>query len=218
MIIQKLKQLLPEYILRGCIEARKNHLESQLLKTGQKNAREIIQQNQPILLEIGAGSKKGTNGWVTLDVCMDCDIYWDLLMPLPFPDNSVTKIYSSHVLEHFFYPDLLKLLGECYRILKPDGVFSICVPNASMYMKGYLSEEEFKLKDIYKPAYFINTKIDYVNYIAYMGGHHRYMFDEQNLLAVLEKANFKEVRHRNFEPGLDREERDWESIYAEGKK
>lgn len=218
MIKKTLKKLLPDHGLKGLREARKSQLENQLLKTGEKKAREIIKQKQPILLEIGSGSKKGTNGWTTLDICTDCDIYWDLLLPFPFPDNSVTKIYSSHVLEHFFYPDLMKLLNECYRILEPDGVFSVCVPNANMYIKGYLGVEEFKPKDIYEPAYFSDTKIDNVNYIAYMDGHHRYMFDEQNLLAVLEKADFKEVRHRNFEPGLDRQERDWESIYAEGKK
>jgi predicted SAM-dependent methyltransferase len=218
MIRQKLKQVLPEYLLKGWREARKNQVESRLLRTGAKNARVIINENQTIFLEIGSGSKKGTNGWTTLDICMDCDIYWDLLLPLPFPDNSVTKIYSSHVLEHFSFPDLMKLLSECYRILKFGGIFSVCVPNASIYMKAYWSTEEFKPKDIYEPAYFFNTKIDYVNYIAYMDGHHRYMFDEQNLLAVLEKADFKEVHHRNFETGLDREERDWESIYAEGKK
>jgi predicted SAM-dependent methyltransferase len=218
MIRQKLKQVLPEYVLKGWREARKNQIESRLLKTGAKNARKIINEKKSIFLEIGSGSKKGTDGWTTLDVCTDCDIYWDLLLPLPFPDNSVTKIYSSHVLEHFFYPDLMRLLAECYRILEPDGVFSVCVPNANMYIKGYLSVEEFKPKDIFEPAYFSNTKIDNVNYIAYMDGHHRYMFDQQNLLAVLEKADFKEVRHRNFEPVLDRQERDWESIYAEGKK
>ena len=218
MIKQNLKKLLHAYLLKGLREAQNSQLEDQLLKKGKKKAREIIKQKQPILLEIGSGSKKGTNGWTTLDVCSDCYIYWDLLLPLPFPDNSVTKIYSSHVLEHFFCPDLMKLLNECHRILEPKGVFSVCVPNANMYIKGYLSAEEFKPKEIYKPAYFSNSKIDHVNYIAYMDGHHRYMFDEQNLLAVLEKANFKEVRHRNFETGLDREERDWESIYAEGKK
>jgi predicted SAM-dependent methyltransferase len=218
MIKQALKKALPKYVLKGWSEARKNQLENQLLRAGQKKAKEIIHKSQPIFLEIGSGPKQGTKGWTTLDVCVDCDIYWDLLLPLPFPDNSVTQIYSSHVLEHFYFPDLMKLLSECYRILQSDGVLSICVPNASLYIKGYLSAEKFEPKNIYEPAYFSNTKIDYVNYIAYMGGEHRYMFDEENLLAVLKKSGFKEVRRRNFEAELDMEERDWESIYAEGKK
>ena len=112
----------------------------------------------------------------------------------------------------------MKLLAECHRILKPHGIFSVCVPDASLYIKGYGSVEEFTPQNVYEPAFCINTRIDFVNYIAYMGGHHRYMFDRDNLLAILRKAGFKEVRARQFESAIDMVERDWESIYAEAEK
>jgi hypothetical protein len=35
--------------------------------------------------------------------------------------------------------------------------------------------------------------MDRLNYIAYMDGHHRYMFDEENLLRVLVQAGFADV-------------------------
>lgn len=210
-----LKKVLPDYTVE---EWQKVRAKNQSLKKGAEKAEKIIQHQQEVLLEIGSGDKKGINGWTTLDICGKCDIYWDLLLPFPLPDNSVTKIYSSHVLEHFYYRDIKRLLAECHRILKPNGVFSVCVPDASIYINAYLSEEEFKPKDVYNPAFCINTRIDFINYMAYMDGHHRYLFDRENLLAILKKVGFKGVRTRKFDPEIDMAERDWESIYAEGNK
>jgi hypothetical protein len=44
------------------------------------------------------------------------------------------------------------------------------------------------------------------------------MFDEANLLKVLESAGFRNARPREFDPALDMESRDYESIYAEAEK
>jgi len=51
-----------------------------------------------------------------------------------------------------------------------------------------------------------------------MDGHHRHMFDSKNLIAILEKVSFKNVKLRDFDPSLDKPERDYESIYAEATK
>jgi predicted SAM-dependent methyltransferase len=218
MIKNVVKKLFPDYAVKAVQEARSQRAKNALLKNSAERATAIVLQQQDILLELGAGYRKGANGWTTIDICPNCDIYCDLRLPLPFPANSITKIYSSHVLEHFDHPDLMKLLAECHRILKPHGMFSVCVPDASIYIKGYVSVEEFTPQNVYKPAFCINTRIDFVNYIAYMGGHHRYMFDRENLLAILRKAGFKDVRARQFESAIDKVERDWESIYAEAEK
>jgi predicted SAM-dependent methyltransferase len=218
MIKKIVKKLLPAHVLEGLEIAKQNIEQQRELQAGAEIASKIIQQNQEVLLEIGSGAKMGANGWTTLDMSDGCDIKYDLLLPLPFPDNSITKIYSSHVLEHFYYQDLIKLLTECHRILKPNGVFSVCVPNAGMYVEAYLSQDEFKPKSFYKPAFHINTKIDLINYMAYMDGHHKYMFDRENLLAILKKVGFNKVDARRFDAEIDREERDWESIYAQGEK
>ena len=70
----------------------------------------------------------------------------------------------------------------------------------------------------YKQASNNTTSIDYVNYIAYMDGHHKYMFDQENLLFILKLKGFKEVRSRGFDPALDLKQRDFVSIYAEALK
>jgi len=48
--------------------------------------------------------------------------------------------------------------------------------------------------------------------------HHKYLYDEEKLIFILESKGFRNVRLRNFDPSLDLKERDFESIYAEAQK
>lgn len=175
----------------------------------------LITSEVDIKLEIGSGPVKGQNGWITLDLSMNADLYWDLCKSLPFPDKSVAMIYSSHVLEHFSYPDLVRLLKECLRILKPGGSFSACVPDARLYVQGYINPDAFDQKLLsYKPGVISTQGIDIINYIAYMDGHHKYMFDRGNLVRVLSLVGFAKVHLRDFDPKIDLPERQHESIYV----
>jgi len=47
---------------------------------------------------------------------------------LPFPDSTVDEFHASHFLEHIV--NLIPLLNECWRCLKPNGKFEIIVPLA----------------------------------------------------------------------------------------
>ncbi len=188
--------------------------------SSRKYVRRLLQSGQPISLELGSGNKKGTNGWTTIDVAPDCDIYQNLANGIPFPNATVQNIYSSHFFEHLTFQQAQQMLNECLRVMVPGGKFSICVPNARIYLEAYFKELPLDRTQFlqYEPAYNRTTKIDYVNYIAYMNEDHKYMFDEENLVHLLEQRGFREVRLRAFNPALDRKERELESIYAEGFK
>lgn len=217
-----LKKFIPRSLLDIIEAVRAENYQKNLLENNRLKASNLVSsgQNNGINLEIGAGAKKGKDNWVTLDLNTECDLYWDLMLPLPFPENSLEMIYSSHVLEHFYYRDLTRLLDDCYKVLKKNGRFSACVPDASIYVEGYTNPKEFIVEDYckYTPAFSYNSEIDYLNYIAYMDGNHRYMFDSKNLVVILEKTGFKNVRLRQFDPLLDKPERDYESLYVEAEK
>lgn len=197
--------------------------ERRAAATAEKNRRiieSLLRSSQPLKLEMGAGCRRQIPGWTYIDTNGQCDLLMDLSQPLAFPDNSVDIIYSSHLLEHFTYPELMSFLAECLRILKPRGAFSAAVPNAGIFLDSYRDPVSFDpaIYCPYKPAYHYNSKIDYVNYIAYMDGHHKYMFDEGNLPEVLIKAGFKNAALRNYDKELDLEFRDFQSIYVEAEK
>lgn len=181
----------------------------------------ILNKRDEIFLELGAGEKRGQGKWVTIDMTRSCDLFWDLTKGIPFPNKTIQKIYASHFFEHFSYRETQKLLDECMRVLIPGGTISICVPNAKLYIEAYIEQrtlDEEQFFSGWKPAYNATTKIDYVNYVAYMDGHHKYMFDEENLVHILNTKGFINTRIRKFDPTLDRKARDHESIYAEGMK
>ena len=184
--------------------------------------RRILNQDRIIKLELGAGCKKGINGWLSMDTEKITDLYWDLRNGIPFPDNSVDIIYASHVLEHFSFDQICDLIKECRRVLIPKGIFSLCVPNASLFIKAYVNGEKIIGEGIsnhyFEPAYYNTGKIDIVNYIAYMCGQHKYMFDEENLINILLKCGFRDTKLRPFNSEIDLEHRKWESIYAIAEK
>ena len=179
----------------------------------------LVLRREKIFLEIGAGNKKGKGDWVTLDGSFLADIHWDLRQGIPFPDNSLDKIYTSHCFEHIPFNDLEKLIRNCLKKLKKGGTLSVCVPDARLYIDAYISGEkfvDFYDKSLVCPSTVCDTgsPIDQVNLIAYLGGQHCYMFDKVNLVNILKRNGFSQVELREFEEGLDLKERDHESIYA----
>lgn len=186
-------------------------------------SRAIIEQikssGRPIKLDIGGGYTKGKNGWTNIDTSYECDLYWDLREGIPFETGAVDAIYSSHLFEHLTFNEGQALMVESLRALKPGGSFSIVVPNARMYLEAYFGMRELPAEAFgWKPAFNDTTAIDTVNYVAYMAGELKYMFDQENLLHRLVAAGFADVRQREFDPETDMVERDFESIYAIGYK
>lgn len=172
-----------------------------------------------IFLELGSGPKKGKNGWVTIDL-WGADINHDLRKGIPLNDNSIDKIYTSHMFEHIPFKELKIFIIECFRVLKVGGELSVSVPNARLYINSYVKKENFRdPKNMYHPA-IINTGswIDQLNYIAYLDGLHHYMFDEENLINTLKLAPFSKVNLRNYDDNLDKSKRKLESIYASAIK
>jgi len=172
-----------------------------------------------IKLELGSGIKKGKEGWITVDL-YGADIKWDLQNGIPLQDNIVDRIYTSHMLEHIPFVNLVEFLKQIYRVLKPGGELSVCVPNAGYYIRSYLKGVDFMDRASWWSPASVNTgaSLDQVNYIAYMGGEHKYMFDEENLLTTLKLAGFTNVSLRAIDITLDILERDIESIYAKAIK
>ena len=180
----------------------------------------LRQSGSPIKLDLGAGPDSRMDGWTTVDLASGGDLRVDLLDPLPLRENEVDEIYASHLLEHFDYRDLMKMLADWHRVLRHGGRLRVAVPNARIFINAYVSDDRFDEAFYcqYKPALHYNTRIDYLNYMAYMDGHHRHMFDEENLSAVFRAGGFSVASLRKFDPELDLKKREYESIYATAVK
>tara|TARA_R110002096_G_scaffold153877_3_gene317875 strand:+ start:139 stop:897 length:759 start_codon:yes stop_codon:yes gene_type:complete len=90
-------------------------------------------------IKILMGDVRGPKGWTTIDrnggiIRMHLDEKTKFSM---FDDNSVSCIYSSHMIEHMELESVQNIFNEAYRILKPGGVIRTCCPNASQFIQEY---------------------------------------------------------------------------------
>ncbi len=91
------------------------------------------------LVNLGCGNRYHKD-WINLDFKSNSEyvIKYDLHTSLPFDTGSVDVVYTSHVLEHFSKCFAPKFLQECYRILKPQGIIRVIVPDLEQLMRNYI--------------------------------------------------------------------------------
>ncbi len=96
--------------------------------------------NKGICLEIGAGISK--LGYITVDLYDPrADIKADC-SETGFDPNSVSRIYTSHMIEHISPEHFQKALAHWYNILIHQGRLTIRCPNAVIYLQEWLRSQE----------------------------------------------------------------------------
>jgi SAM-dependent methyltransferase len=130
----------------------------------------------------------------------------DLRRPFPWRDASAQAIYASHLLEHLTREDGARFLRECHRVLAPNGILRIVVPDlramVDAYCKGSASSLDFldglgvraeaptdgRLKRLLAPWFRFP---------------HRCMYDRESLLGCLREAGFEATTRAPFESRID---------------
>ena len=64
----------------------------------------------------------------------------DLRQLLPLADGVYESVYSSHTLEHLPRNEVLRVLSEFRRVLKPGGILRLVVPDLELMARTYLRE------------------------------------------------------------------------------
>jgi predicted SAM-dependent methyltransferase len=101
-----------------------------------------------IRLHLGCGNNK-IKGWINIDKYRNSDIIDDIITLKNFKDNSISEIYTSHVIEHIEPEDFIKALNRWYKLLKNGGVLTIRCPDGEYILKRYLNvSDKEKLNDI----------------------------------------------------------------------
>jgi predicted SAM-dependent methyltransferase len=114
----------------------------------------------------------------------------------------------------------MPLLRECRRVLKQGGLFTPAVPNARYYLEDYFYQEKFDSVAFcgFDVGLDYSSRINVVNHIVYLGGEHKCLFDEENLIRIIARAGFRDVHLRQFDKRLDLAERAHESMYVAAVK
>lgn len=103
------------------------------------------------------------------------------------PNDSVDLIYNCHVLEHFKRRDVVRVLKEWHRVLKPGGILRTSVPDFAQLCEVY--RRFGKLELVIGPLF---GRQDYLYNIHYNA------FDFPTLSALMQEAGFVRVRRYDW--------------------
>lgn len=92
-----------------------------------------------VKLDIGSGGKSGKEGFIGVDPFAPGAEISAYMWDLPFEDNSVSEIYSSHSLEHISKHLIAGTLLEWKRVLMPGGLLHLLVPDLEWCVRHWLS-------------------------------------------------------------------------------
>jgi predicted SAM-dependent methyltransferase len=95
------------------------------------------------LLNFGCGSTYHED-WTNIDIFSSSPkvIEHDIRKNLPYPNEYFDACYSSHVIEHMMKNEASNVINECYRVLKPDGIIRIVIPDLELIARAYLNSLE----------------------------------------------------------------------------
>lgn len=163
-----------------------------------------------------------------IDFCRANNIKWaDATTRIPLPNDSVSLVYSSHMLEHLDKAEASLFLKEAKRILGADGVIRLVLPDLSKAIALYNQNQdadafvESTLMCIPNPRSFLQRLR-----MAVIGNrHHLWMYDSKSLCKLLENNGYENIKIlingettlKEFGP-LDLNERADESVYIEAVK
>lgn len=150
-------------------------------------------------LHLGCGSKH-LGGYVNIDwrktkaTDFVCDI-----KKLPYPNNSISRIESYHVIEHLPRHVLLRTLREWYRLLVLGGKLVVEYPSFDKIVKRYLNGDEKQLDGIFGLQRF-------------EGDYHLFGYNFKRLRRILEKSGFINIEEKDAQ---DDHAKEWPCIRVE---
>ena len=176
-------------------------------------------------LNVGVGDIP-FKGWVNVDGLPNpnADLWIDMRqLPLPFPDESVTCIFSEHFSEHLRRGEAEEFFNECHRILVDGGAIRLITPDFMSFARAYVEgdEEFYKVASPYEPK-----PIRGINLMMRQDGAHHYIFDSEELIDMLRGSGFSDVyqsacgdsKFKDLDLDQTHELRVHESLYVEAVK
>lgn len=115
---------------------------------------------------------------------------------LDYSDGTVDEVYASHVLEHFGFGELVDVLGEWVRVLKPGGRIRLAVPDFDFIAKRWV-ETANNGRDDHEPQGFSESQM-LRRYV--LGGQtdendfHKSAFDEHGLRELMRHVGIENVK------------------------
>ncbi len=188
--------------------------------TAKRAMADYVRRHAVRRLILGAGPCL-RQGWLSTDLKPGSGrSVLDVTRPFPFAGETFESVYSEHLIEHLSWPEGIRMLEECRRILRPRGRIRIATPDlevilglygrdrdpeASRYIR-WITDRNLKDISVYKASFVINN--------AFRNYGHRFLYDGELLEMALTQSGFTDIQRR--EVGLSDDE-NFRGIESHGK-
>ena len=196
-----------------------------------------FKSGEKIFINLGSGSS-AIKGFINIDFfnVKNIDYSADIRKPLKIDSGVVSGILCEHTIEHLTYTQAQHILNECYRVLKPNGVIRIILPDLSIFIENYSAKNERWFKG-WESLMFINSEdeirsrrrlsspMEAISFVTQEYGHLS-AWDEETIAIYLRRAGFSKIMPTKYRVGqvdallvdLDAEDRRYVSLYVEAMK
>jgi SAM-dependent methyltransferase len=152
----------------------------------------------------------------------------DVTKSLPYATDSVSAIYSSHMLEHLYHDQALALLRECRRVLRPGCTLRLALPDAEQFARNLVHAS---MADSTEAGLTFTTDLAMAPLTApnrrqrlisrFASSPHRWQPTTGLVLSMLREAGFAKPEPRDYLvgelPGLHEVEHRSEGLFVEAK-
>lgn len=150
------------------------------------------------------------------------DLSCDIRAGLPLDSGSIDYAVSIHALPEVPYPDLVPVLEELRRVIKPGGALRLALPDLNKAIQAYQSGDRdyFLIPD--EDMQSLGGKL-ILQLIWY--GYSRTLFTADFIEEILLRAGFREVHHCGYRQTespypeiVELDNRERESLFVEATK
>lgn len=136
--------------------------------------------------------------------------YWNARRGIPYESDSVAVVYASHLVEHLYRDEALSLVRDALRVLRPDGVCRVIVPDVAAIVRWYLEHRQQDPRPAEAASDVLNDLLGLRMRSgperALLGfyrrwtdlGQHKWMYDEEGPMALLREAGFTRPVARGY--------------------
>lgn len=125
-----------------------------------------------------------------------------LAEPLPYPPDHFDAVLASHCVEHWDIHEATRVMGECRRVLKPNGLLLVSVPDASYFRLVHSQDTvENAVRVFGEPIHLPDGEITFLGY-GLFNRFHKALLTVDSLWCYFIRAGFKDghIRHlKNWE-------------------
>jgi Methyltransferase domain len=163
-------------------------------------------------------------GWINSDIkeAPGVDVVGDVRRGLPLGSESFDYAVSVHALPELSYPELVPALEELLRVLKPNGVLRLVLPDLDKAVRAYLDGDEEYFHHVGKDAETPGGR--FIAQILWYG-YSRSLFTAEFAGELLRRAGFVDIAvcapgetRSRFAEIVELDNREDESFYIEGRR